>query len=186
MLGTHILPSRSGFAVAVCLSVFAFAPEGPAMAAQDPFGSRAEAEAYLARELPIATAANPKYLTKSDGVESVWLTKSVHFETATTGVRVTMEETYAQTKGGVTTPGTHEAAFALAEVEISIVMEPGDVTPAGEPAMGLLFTCAKPGCIAAKWGGQPSLADKTDVSLQDAEARERILAAFRYLRDSGA
>lgn len=158
--------------VASALSTFA----GHAMA--EDFASRAQAQDYLAAELPRATAANPKYRTLSDGTVSQWLTLEVRFDKT----RVEMRESYTQTKDGKTTPGTHEAAFLLADVEVAEFTEAGDVTPEGAPARGVLFRCKAPGCVAAKWGGQPSKADKTDISLQDDATRARVLAAFRFLQ----
>jgi hypothetical protein len=166
--------------LAALLSGCAFAS---AVSAQQPFATRAQAMDYLAAALPKATAENPKYLTQSDGTLSQWLTDDIRFASAATGpVTVTMRESYTQTKAGKTTPGTHEAVFSLADVVISELTQPGDLTPAGAPARGVLFACAKPGCVAAKWGGQPSRADKTDISIQNDETRARILAAFRRLQ----
>jgi len=154
---------------------------GPAMA--ETFATRAQAMDYLARALPAATAANPKYLTKADGTVSQWLTESVAFATGADGaVTVTMRERFTQTQGGKTTEGKHDAAFALSEVTVSEFTEPGDVTPAGDPALGILFTCAKPGCVAAHWGEAASRADKADISLQNPETRAKLLAAFRRLQ----
>ena len=151
--------------------------------AQQPFTTRAQAIDYLAAALPKATRENPIYLTKSDGSQSQWLTDDIQFAGASGGpVSVAMRESYSQTQAGKTTPGQHEAAFSLADVKISEFTEPGDVTPTGAPARGVLFACVKPGCIAAKWGGKPSRADKTDISIQNDEARARILAAFRRLQ----
>jgi hypothetical protein len=152
---------------------------GQAMA--EDFTSRAQAQNYLAAELPRATAANPKYRTLSDGTVSRWLTQEVRFGDNNS---VEMRERYTQTRDGKTIPGTHEATFSLADVEISDLTEAGDVTPQGAPARGVLFQCRTPGCVAAKWSGQPSKADKTDISLQDDATRARVLAAFRYLKTS--
>lgn len=146
------------------------------------FATRAQAMDYLAGALPAATAANPKYLTKADGTVSQWLTESVHFEEAGGGVTVTMRERFTQTQGGKTTEGKHDAEFALNEVTVSEFTEPGDVTPAGDPALGILFTCAKPGCVAAHWGEAASRADKTDISVQNPQTRADLLAAFRRLQ----
>lgn len=157
------------------LSAFA----GHAMA--EDFASRAQAQNYLAAELPRATAANPKYRTLSDGTVSQWLMQEIRFGD---NHKVEMRETYTQAKDGKTTPETHEAAFSLADVEISEFTEAGDVTPEGAPSRGVLFRCTTPGCVAAKWGGHPSKADKTDISLQDDATRARVLAAFRYLKTS--
>jgi hypothetical protein len=95
---------------------------------------------------------------------------------------VTMRERFTQTQGGKTTEGSHEAAFALNAVTVSEFTEPGDVTPAGDSALGILFTCAKPGCVAAHWGEAASRADKTDISVQNPQTRADLLAAFRRLQ----
>ena len=79
----------------------------------------------------------------------------------------------------------HEAAFSLADVEITEFTEAGDVTPEGAASRGVMFTCKTPGCVSAAWGGKPSKADKTDISLQEDATRAKILAAFRQLK-SGA
>ena len=150
---------------------------GEAMAEE--FASRAEAQHYLAAELPRATAANPNYRTLSDGTVSQWLTQEIQFGDNAT---VRMRERYTQEKDGKTAPGTHEATFSLAEVEILDFTEAGDVTPEGAPARGVLFKCKAPGCVAAAWGSQPSKADKTDISIQDDATRAKILGAFRFLK----
>jgi hypothetical protein len=152
------------------------------LAMAETFATRAQAMDYLAGALPAATAENPKYLTKADGTVSQWLTESVGFAEAAGVVTVTMRERFSQTQGGKTTEGKHDAAFALSEVTVSEFTEPGDVTPAGDPALGILFTCAKPGCVAAHWGDAASRADKTDISVQNPETRAKLLAAFRRLQ----
>jgi hypothetical protein len=165
--------------------VFAAIAAGGGSAGETGFASSAEAMSWLAGELPRVTQANPKYLTKSDGTVSQWLTKSVHFSHGAGGhIRVAMQESYTQTKGGVTTPGRHEAKFSLADVEITDLSNADDVTPAGAPSRGILFTCAKPkpGCVAAVWGGKAAPSDKTDISIQDDASRAKVLAAFRYLQ----
>lgn len=149
----------------------------------DEFATRAEAMRYLATALAQATAENPKYTAKGDGTVSQWLTNEVLFATAATGaVEVTMRESYVQTRDGKTTPGKHEATFSLADVEITEFAAPYDLTPEGTPARGLLFACAKAGCVAALWSGKPSRADRSDIYIQDDAARARILAAFRRLQ----
>ncbi|MDE3174724.1 MAG: hypothetical protein KGM15_01270 [Pseudomonadota bacterium] len=150
--------------------------------AQAPFASLLAAMDYIADALPRATADNPKYLTKADGTVSRWLTLDVRFVTAEDAVRIAMRENFTQENEGKTTTGRHEAEFSLSQVEISEFTEPGDVTPQGQAARGLLFTCKTPGCVAAKWGDQPSAADKTDISVQDDSARAKLLAAFRQLQ----
>jgi hypothetical protein len=154
---------------------------GQAMA--DAFPTRAEAMDYIATALPNATSENPKYLTKADGTVSVWLTESVRFAADAAGaVTVTMRERFTQTQGVKTTDGRHEASFSLAAVTVSEFAAPWDVTPTGGPALGLLFACLKPGCVAAQWGDAPSRADKADIYVQDEGARARLLAAFRRLQ----
>ncbi len=163
--------------------LFAALAAGGGSAGETGFASSAEAMKWLARELPRVTQANPKYLTKSDGTVSQWLTKVVRFSREADGrVRVAMQESYTQTKGGVSTPGQHEAKFSLGDVEITDFSEPGDVTPAGEPSRGILFTCNKPRCVAAVWSGKAAPSDKTDISIQDDALRAKVLAAFRYLQ----
>jgi hypothetical protein len=166
---------------AAAVSAAIVALGGPVMAHS--FATRAQARNYLAKALPRATAQNPKYTAKSDGAVSQWLTDEVLFATDAKGaVEVTMRESYAVTKGGQTTPGKHEAAFSLADVEITDFSAPHDLTPEGAAARGLLFTCAKPHCIAARWSGVASRADKSDIYIQDDATRARILAAFRRLQ----
>ena len=156
---------------------------GGARAADTSFASRAQAMDYLRHELPKATAANPKYLTKADSTVSQWLTDDINFSAdGRGGIKVTMRESFTQTKDGKTTPGRHEAAFSLADVDVSEFTEAGDVTPDGAAARGVLFACVRPECVAALWGGQPSASDRTDISLQDDATRARILAAFRRLQ----
>jgi len=163
--------------------LFVVLAAGGGLGGETGFASSAEAMNWLARELPRVTQANPRYLTKSDGTVSQWLTKAVHFSHGAGGhIRVAMQESYTQTKGGVTTPGRHEAAFSLNDVEITDLTSADDVTPAGEPARGILFTCNKPGCVAAVWGGKAAPSDKTDISIQDEASRAKVLAAFRYLQ----
>jgi hypothetical protein len=171
---------RAGQVVAAGL---ALAFSGDLAMAQTPFASRKQAMDFLSDALPKATAENPKYLTKKDGTLSRWLTQELSFTPNADGAMgVLMRESYTQEKDGKATPGRHEAAFSLGEVEISEFTEPGDVTPEGQAARGLMFTCKAPGCVAATWGGQASRADKTDVSVQDDATRAKLLAGFRYLQ----
>lgn len=156
---------------------------GAAMAEGNAFATRAEAMRYLRETLPAATAANPKYLTKADGTLSQWLTKDIAFADGEGGsVKVTMRESFSQTKDGKTVEGRHEARFSLGDVTVTAFREPGDVTPSGEASEGVLLTCTKPGCIAAYWGATAAPADKTDISIQDPQTRAKIVAAFRRLQ----
>jgi len=151
------------------------------------FSSRKEAEDFLARTLPLATAANPKYVSKADKVQTVWLTKSIAFGDGPPGhgIQVATDEEFTEIRAGVPTPGTHQAVFSLGDVNISMETSDTDVTEAGEPALGIIFNCVAPKCIQAKWSGQTSPSDSTDIYLQDATLRVRILAAFEFLKSSG-
>ena len=147
------------------------------------FASRAQAMAYLSAALPKASSENPKYTTKRDGTVSRWLTDEVSFATQADGaVEVMTRERYTQTQGGKTEASTHEARFSLADVAVEDYVADGDATPAGAPARGVIFRCAKAGCIAANWGGAPSRADKSDIYIQDEATRAKVLAAFRRLQ----
>ena len=151
------------------------------------FASHAQAMAYLADALPKASRQNPEYVAKSDGTVSRWATDAVHFSAADGGaVVIEMRESYTQTQGGKTSPGEHEAKFSLADVDISDLTDPAYATPSGEPARALLFVCKTAGCIAAKWSGQASKADKSDISIQDDVTRAKLLAAFRALQAKGS
>ena len=151
------------------------------------FSSRKDAEDFLARTLPLATAANPKYYAKTDKAETRWLTKSIEFQDGppARGIQVSTNEEFTEVRAGVATPGTHQAVFSLGVVNISMETSDTDVTQAGEPALGIIFNCAAPKCIEAKWSGQASSSDWTDIYLQDATLRARILAAFEFLKSSG-
>ena len=46
------------------------------------FASKADAEAFLSRAVPAATAANPKYRTPGKDVERRWLVKTIAFREA--------------------------------------------------------------------------------------------------------
>ena len=160
----------------------------PKMAADETtFSSRRDAEDFLARTLPLATAANPKYYSKADKAETRWLTKSIEFHDGPPahGIQVSTDEEFTEVRAGVATPGTHQAVFSLGDVGISMETSDTDVTEAGEPALGIIFNCAAPKCIQAKWSGQASRSDSTDIYLQDPALRARILAAFEFLKSSG-
>jgi hypothetical protein len=96
-----------------------------------------------------------------------------------------MDEEFTQFRAGVPTVGAHTAAFSLAAVEISPFSEAGDVTPGGEASIGVLFACAAPKCVEAAWNGQASVADKTDIYIQDLALRDKIIAAFAFLKGVG-
>jgi hypothetical protein len=154
--------------------------------AANAFSSRRDAEDFLARTLPLATAGNPKYYSKADKVETRWLTKSIAFSDGAPchGIQVSTDEEYTEVRAGVPTPGTHQAVFSLGNVSISMETSDTDFTEAGEPALGIIFKCVAPKCIQAKWSGQASSSDWTDIYLQDATLRARILTAFEFLKSS--
>ncbi len=179
------LPLALSMGVALVLGSFATARANEV--ADMVFSSRMDAEAFLARELPIATAANPNYRGKDDGVETQWLTKSVRFSDAPDGgVVVAMDEEFTEIRASGRKPGTHDARFSLRDVNISTRTDETQLTPSGEPAMAVIFNCAAPKCVHAKWNGEASTSDWTDISIQDPFVRGRILAAFEYLKASDA
>jgi hypothetical protein len=147
------------------------------------FATRTQAMDYLGEALPRATSENPKYTTKADGTVSRWLTEGLDFTAGPDGgVAVRMRERFSQEKDGRTTEGRHEASFALAEVTVAPFTQPADVTPEGAAAIGVLFTCARSGCVAALWGAAASQADKADLYVQNEATRDKIVAAFRRLQ----
>jgi hypothetical protein len=173
------LIAASGLAAAWLAPTAALAAD----ATTAPFGSRAEAEAYLARAVPAATQANPKYRSPGSDALRRWLTKSAEFHDSGDGaVVVSTNETFEDYRdGSLSGRGTHEATFAIDDVRVSVETAP-DLTESGEPALGVLFSCAGAPCIEAVWDGQKSMAAETDIYIQDAAQRERILAAFEALR----
>ena len=65
-----------------------FAGDAAKPAAAGSFASKSEAEAFLARALPAATAANPKYRSPGSDVETRWLTRKISFKDNERGVVV--------------------------------------------------------------------------------------------------
>jgi len=150
--------------------------------------SKSEAEAFLKRALPAATAANPSYRSPNSDVETRWLTKSISFDLNNAGgVGVATDEEFEEYRGGaLKSRGTHQAKFALDDVAISLEASPIDTTDAGETALGVIFKCLGAPCIAAVWNGKASMSASTDVYLQKAAAREQILAAFQALQNKAS
>lgn len=148
-----------------------------------PFASQAHAEAYLSEALPAATAANPKYRTPGTDYDRRWLTKSITFSAADDGgVAMSSDEVFEDYRNGaIASRGTHETRLALGDVEISLETA-DDLTEHGEKALGILFKCVGAACIHAVWDGKPSLSDRTDIYIQDAGQREKILSAFHALQ----
>jgi hypothetical protein len=148
-----------------------------------PFASPSEAEVYLRRTLPSATAANPKYRTPGADYARRWLTKAISFHKRENGgivvsTREIFEDTRHDARGS---EGTHESTFAVDDVKISDESA-DDIAESGEKARGVLFRCIGAPCIRAVWSGQKSLSAQTDIYIQDTARRERILAAFRTLQ----
>lgn len=159
--------------------------EGSRPASEVPqFAPTDDAEAFVARYLPVATAADPRYRPKDGGVETRWITKSVRFDRdkATNRILVSMNEAILEySDGALSAEGTHEAAFFLDEVQVSERRDAPDVTSAGEPAIGVIFNCKSGKCIRSVYMGAKSSNDWTDVYIQDKASRAAILAAFTAL-----
>ena len=86
----------------------------------------------------------------------------------------------------LTSEGTHEATFEIDDVRLSVEVS-DDVAENSENARGVMFRCIGAPCIQAIWSGAKSVSASTDIYVQDASQRHRILAAFQALqRDAGA
>ena len=148
------------------------------------FATKEEAEAFLAKALPEATAANPKYRA-ADGGLTQWLTRRIVFGpgASPSGVAVEMKEDVLQFRDGrQTSKGTHEVRFLIEDVQISELADSADLTENGEKARGIIFRCNSGKCIEAKWDGAPAPSDWSDISIQDPAMRAKILAAFQALK----
>lgn len=157
------------------------------MADHSTISHRQAAEAFLAKALPAATAANPKYRSGDGGELTAWLTKSIRFAPTAKlgGVSVAMsEEAVAFRDGARSAVNAHEATFAIEDVHISEYRYPADVTEAGEPAIGILIKCDSGKCIRSKWNGAESSTDQADLYVYDATARAKILEAFNTLKNA--
>jgi hypothetical protein len=158
----------------------------PAMA-QAPFASKAEAEAYLAHAIPAVTAANPKYRTPGNDLESRWLANTINFKTNDKGgVALSMDESIEDYRGGALVgTRTHTAALALDEVAIS-ENTADDLAENGDKARGVMFRCTGAPCIDADWSGAKSMSAWTDIYLQDDAERGKILNALKVLQGASA
>lgn len=147
------------------------------------FASKKEAEDFLKRYLPIATAGNPKY-RDDKGAVTQWLTKTIAFNAdPSRGILVsTSEEIIEFENGAKGRVGSHEAAFSMQDVQVSERKDATDRTENGERALGIIFNCISGKCINAKWDGNPSSSAWTDIYLQDAALRAKILKAFQTLK----
>jgi hypothetical protein len=149
-----------------------------------PLSTKEDAEAFLSKELPLATAANPKYRGE-DGALTQWLTKEITFSSSKNpnGVLVRMSESVLNFKNGAQiSAGSHEVQFQIEDVAVSLLTDSQDFTETGEQAQGVIFKCVSGKCVAHKWDGVGSMSDWTDISIQDQETREKILAAFQALK----
>jgi hypothetical protein len=151
------------------------------------FPSIEAAQAFLARNLPIATAGNPRYRSGQPGVALAWITRAIAFGAAreSSALSVSMSEDVLEFRNGVrSATGAHEVAFSLGDVEISELRDSGDVTESGEKAVGVIFRCKSGKCIRSVRDGVESSVDWTDISLQDDAMRANVLAAFHALQQS--
>ncbi|MGO9773735.1 MAG: hypothetical protein ACLPSW_30155 [Roseiarcus sp.] len=149
-----------------------------------PFASTNDAQAFLARHLPIATAANPRYRSEVGGVETQWLITSFRFDrdAATNRVRVSLNEAVREYSGGaLSAEGTHDAEFWLDDVRVSERLDSGDRTSAGDPAVGIVFNCKSAKGIQSVYMGAKSSKDWVDLYIQDDASRAAILEAFMAL-----
>ncbi len=148
------------------------------------FADKSQAEAYLAKTLPEATAANPPYKAADSDLETRWLTKSVTFaKAADGGLRVEMREAVLDYRGGkLAREGAHDAAFALDDVDILYVDDNGAIVDDVARAAGVLFKCRAAPRIATVRDGKSSQEAATDISIADASTRAQVYAAFRVLQ----
>jgi hypothetical protein len=148
------------------------------------FTSKADAEAYLRRMLPIATADNPKYRSPGSDVETRWITKSIAFESPPGGgapIVSMIEEILEYTNGAVGPPGAHTARFSMQDMNVTLRTDSTDVTDKGEKAIGIIFNCKAGPCVDSNYKGDVSKAPWTDIYIQDKDTRESILKAFQLL-----
>ncbi len=148
------------------------------------FASVEEAEAFLMRYLPIATAANPRYRSNGSSVETQWIMKTIRFERdkATHRLRTSMDEAiFEYNNNALTAQGAHEAVFWFDEVEVSERRDSSAFTIDGDPAIGIIFNCKSGKCIQSDYMGAKSSKDWTDLYIQDAKSRAAILKAFQTL-----
>jgi hypothetical protein len=180
-----------GFALAAifrfcAFTLLAFAPASE-MAHAESFATPADAEAFLSRAIPAATAANPRYRSAGSDVETRWLTKSIAFrQSESGGVIVSTDEEFEKyRKDAVTSRGSHQATFAIDDLTMSLETSDQDTTENGEKAQGVMFRCVGAPCIDSVWDGKKSTSAWTDVYLHDPEMRERIFTAFMALQKKG-
>ena len=150
---------------------------------QQPFASRAAAEAYLAEALPAATAANPKYKDPNSDTETRWLTKSITFTKGPDGgVIVAMSEAILKYRGEqVVEQGSHSAEFPLEVTGVGLISDAWLPVDTIDAAAGILFKCPKEACIQTVRNGKRSVDAQTDITISDRDTRAKLYAAFRAL-----
>ncbi|MBV8105260.1 MAG: hypothetical protein JO223_11670 [Hyphomicrobiales bacterium] len=148
------------------------------------FASKAEADAFLSRAVPAATAANPEYRSPGKDVATRWLVKTIAFRESESGGPIvsTDEDIEEYRNGSLQSRGTHQATFPIDDVTVSLETSDQDTTESGEKAKGVIFRCVGAPCIQAVWDGQKSTSAWTDIYLQEAGSRNQILAAFQALQ----
>jgi hypothetical protein len=170
--------------MSAAILVLAALAAGPAGAADGPpFASRADAEAYIARVLPQATAANPKYKEPNSDIETRWLTKSVAFRSDHAGgVIVVMHEDILKYRGDkIVGRGTHGVEIPLEQTGVGLISDAWVPVDKIEAAAGILFRCAKEPCLRSTHDGKPSIDAQTDITISDKDALAKLYAAFRAL-----
>ena len=107
------------------------------------FASKAEAEAFLSRAVPAATAANPEYRSPGKDVATRWLVKTIAFrESQSGGLIVSTDEDIEEYRSGsLMSRGTHQATFPIDDVTVSQETSDQDTTESGEKAIGVIFRC---------------------------------------------
>lgn len=162
-------------------------PDNLQLAAADaPFASTKDAEDFLARALPRATAGNPRYRSPNDATETAWVTKSVKFGPGgddARGRRVSMSEEVLEFRNGArSNTGSHEVSFLLGDVKIAERTDSGDVTQDGAAALGIIFNCNSGKCIQSVSDGKQSQTEWADIYIQDSLLRDKILKAFERIQ----
>ena len=148
------------------------------------FLTKEEAETFLVKALPLATAGNPKYRGEN-GALTQWLTREVVFGPGAlpNGILVTMKEDILEFREGrQSATGSHDVSFSIEDVQISELTDGTEVTENGDKAFGVIFRCNAGKCIDAKWNGVPTPSEWSDISIQDKDMRLKVLAAFQALK----
>jgi hypothetical protein len=151
------------------------------------FPTKEDAQNFLARSLPIATAKNPRYRSDQAGVAMAWITKDVKFapDKTANGILVSMSEEVLEFRNGAqSATGSHQVEFSIGDVKISERRDGADLTESGEIALGIIFNCRSGKCIRSTYNGQPSSVDWTDISIQDDALRGQILKAFEAVHQA--